>query len=174
MCKGTSSKSTSSQRMNTRTPGERPGPPWPAEPGPLKSPSRPSSACWLAPCYPAQVRLLTTQKPTKSQVGGRKACFILDSGLDGEGGRLSKELLPTIDNQGARAFIGWGRGLHAETAQSALTVILKLVIGGWTSIILVLRTVRLRFPGWFVPGSLRPVRGIVAAHVLATVCSSCS
>ena len=41
------------------------------------------------------------------------------------------------DNQWARAFIGWGKGLHAETAQSALTVILKLVISGLTSIILI-------------------------------------
>ena len=37
------------------------------------------------------------------------------------------------DNQ-AYAFTGRGRGLHAETAQSALRVILKLVIGGLTSI----------------------------------------
>ena len=28
-------------------------------------------------------------------------------------------------------------GLHAETAESALTVILKLVIGGWTSVVLI-------------------------------------
>ena len=44
--------------------------------------------------------------------------------------------IPTTDIRGVRAFIdtGWvgvgngGDGLHAETAQSALTVILKLVI----------------------------------------------
>ena len=34
------------------------------------------------------------------------------------------------DNQGARAFIGGGRELRAETAQAALTGILNLVIGG--------------------------------------------
>ena len=34
-------------------------------------------------------------------------------------------------NQWARAFIGWGRGLHAGTAQSALTVILKLSSVVW-------------------------------------------
>ena len=39
-------------------------------------------------------------------------------------------------NQGARAVIDGGRGLQAETAQSALTVILKLVTGGLTSVIL--------------------------------------
>ena len=71
--------------------------------------------------------------------------------------------------------IGGGRGLHAETAQSALTVILKLVIGSLASVILiVLGTVNLQFQGRFVPISLRPVLRIVAAYVLAKVWSSCS
>ena len=46
---------------------------------------------------------------------------------------MSKGQLP-MDSQGARTFkgefqgcIGGGRGLHTETAQSALTVILTLV-----------------------------------------------
>ena len=53
---------------------------------------------------------------------------------------------------------------------SVLTVILKLVIGGLTSIILiVLGTVNLQSQGPFVPISLRPVLGIVVAHVLGTV-----
>ena len=43
---------------------------------------------------------------------------------------------PATDNQWARALIGGGRGLHVETAQSALTVILKLGLGGLTSLIL--------------------------------------
>ena len=48
------------------------------------------------------------------------------------------------DSQGARNFIDGGRGLHAETAQLALTFTLKLVIGGLTSVILfVLGTVNL-------------------------------
>ena len=38
--------------------------------------------------------------------------------------------------------------LHAQTVQSALTVILKLVIGELTSIIL--SRVSLQFQGWFV------------------------
>jgi len=63
-----------------------------------------------------------------------------------------------------------GRGLHAVTAQSALTVIFKLVIGGLTGIILVvLGTFYLHFQGPFVPISLRPVLGIVTAHVLGAV-----
>ena len=63
-----------------------------------------------------------------------------------------------------------GGGLHAETAQSSLTVIFKLVISGLTSIILVvLGTVNHRFQGPFVPISLWPFLGIVAAHVLGIV-----
>ena len=41
------------------------------------------------------------------------------------------------DNQGKSAFTDRGRGLHAETAQSALTVILKLIVSGLTSVILI-------------------------------------
>ena len=66
-------------------------------------------------------------------------------------------------------------GLHAEIAQSSLTVILKLVISGLTSIILVvLGTVTLQFQGALVPISLRSALRIVAAHILGTVWSSCS
>ena len=69
-----------------------------------------------------------------------------------EGGLLSKGQLPPADNQGARTFTDRGRGLHVETAQSALTIILKLVIGGVISIILiVLSIVSLQFQGRFVP-----------------------
>ena len=81
----------------------------------------------------------------------------------------------THSNRGARAFIDRRRGLHAETAQSALTVIFRLVIGGLTSVILiVLGTVNLQFQGPFVPISLWPVLRIVTTHVLGTVWSSCS
>ena len=82
---------------------------------------------------------------------------------------------PPTDNQWARAFIDAGRGLHAETAQSALTVILTLVIGGLIgNILIVLSTVNLQFQGQFVPISLRPALRIVAAYVMVTVWSSCS
>ena len=64
--------------------------------------------------------------------------------------------------------------LYAETVQSALTGILKLVMGGLTSIILiVLGTVDLQLQGWFVSISLSSILRIVAAHVLGTVWSSC-
>ena len=65
------------------------------------------------------------------------------------------------------------RGLHTGTGQPALTVILKSVISGLTSIaVIVLGTVNLPFQGWFVPISLRPVLRIVAAYVMARVWSS--
>ena len=66
-------------------------------------------------------------------------------------------------------------GLHAEMAQSTLTVIFKLLISGLANIILiVLGTVNLQFQGPFVPISLWSGLRIVAAHVLDTVWSSCS
>ena len=71
--------------------------------------------------------------------------------------KTSSSLLAT---SGARAFID-RRGLHAETAQPALTVIFKLVMGGLTRVILVvLGAVNLQFQGQFVSISLRPVLGI--------------
>ena len=110
----------------------------------------------------------------------RKVCFTLDvsnwgGGGGGAGQTPVQRLTPLTDNQWARASIGRERGLHTETAQAALTITLKLIIGGLTSVILiVLSTVNLQFQGRFVPLSLRPVLGIVAACVMATVWSSCS
>ena len=109
----------------------------------------------------------------------RKICFILDaSNQGGKEGRVDS--CPKADSTpppetGHKSFYRQREGLHVETAQSALTVILKLVIGGLTSVILIaLRTVNLQFQGWFVSISLRPVLGIVAACAMATVWSSCS
>ena len=46
--------------------------------------------------------------------------------MGGEGGPLSKgQLSSRTDKKGTRAFTGGGRGLQAETAQSALTVIVN-------------------------------------------------
>ena len=84
------------------------------------------------------------------------------------------DVCPKIDylhihthNQWARAFIVGGRALHAETAQSALTVTLKLVISHTNVIWIVLSTVNLELQGWFVPISLRLILGIVAVYVMA-------
>ena len=57
-----------------------------------------------------------------------------------------------------------------QKQQSALIVIFKLI----SIILIVLDTVNLQFQWPFVPISLRPLLGIVAAHVLVTVRSSCS
>ena len=56
----------------------------------------------------------------------------------GEGTASCPKAASPTDNQGTRAFTNKGRGLHAETAQSALTVILNLVIRGLTSVILII------------------------------------
>ena len=59
--------------------------------------------------------------------------------------------------------------------QSALTVILNWSCSGLISVtLIVLSTVNLQFQGQFVPISLRPALGILAACVMATVWSSCS
>ena len=83
--------------------------------------------------------------------------------------------LPSLATSEVRAFIDRRRELHEETAQSALIVIFRLVVGGLTSIILiVLGTVNLQFWDQFVSISLKPVLGILAAHDMGTVWSSCS
>ena len=70
---------------------------------------------------------------------------------------LSKGWLPRTDNQWQQ-LLKTERGLHAEIALSALIVILKLVISGLTSVILVvLDAVNLQFQGQFVSTSLRPI-----------------
>ena len=90
------------------------------------------------------------------------------------GGRVQRADTCPADNQ-VYAFTERGRGLHAETAPSALRVILKLVIGGQSSAILIdLGAINLQFHGWFVPISLRPVLGIVAVYITNAVWSSCS
>ena len=111
----------------------------------------------------------------------RKVCFISDaSNWAGEGGRPSRGRHPSTPNHHHRQSLGksfcrWREGLHAETAQSALTVILKLVIGGLTSIILVvLGVVNLQSQGRSVSIFLRHILRIGAACVMATVWSSCT
>ena len=81
----------------------------------------------LKPKVGSGCSLLKNQK--EARLVERKVCFILDAGSWGwgKGGRLSKGRLPPSYNQPARAFIDGGRGLHAGTAQSALTGVLKLV-----------------------------------------------
>ena len=84
----------------------------------------------------------------------------------------SKVRLPPADSQWARAFIDRGRGPRAETARSALTVVLKLVMR-WSDQHH-LDCFNLHFQDQFVPISLRPVLRIVAAYAMATVWSPSS
>ena len=108
----------------------------------------------------------------------RKVCFISDSGNCW--GRVA-DICPKANSpdplheNGVRAFIDkGGRWLYAETAQSSLTVIFRLVISGLTSIILIVfSTINLQVQGPFVFISLWPILGIVATHVLGTVWSLC-
>ena len=66
-----------------------------------------------------------------------------------------------LHNQWARVFIAGGKGLHAGIAQSALTVILKWVISGLTSIILILL------------GTIPSVPGLVCFHVPVASSQNC-
>ena len=122
------------------------------------------------------IQLLTTQKPL-NRPGWWKGKFALFQmpATAGECRHLSRGWLSpppphTLASSGARAFTDRRRGLNAKTAQSALTVIFKLVIGGLTNIVLaVLGTVNLQFQGPFAPIPLRPVLRNVVAHVMGTV-----
>ena len=118
----------------------------------------------VAPCSRAskQVRLVE-----------RKVCFISDAGNWGGGLWTSVQgqfpPTPTPWQAGSESIYrqSQGRGQHAETAQSSLTVIFKLVTGGLPSSVLVaLGTVDLQFRGALVPISLQSVLRTVAAHVL--------
>ena len=126
------------------------------------------------------VWLLAAQKPI-NRLDWWKGKFDLFQmpATGGEGWTSVQRSTPCADNQWGRSFfrqtVGGGGWLHAETAQTALKVIFKLVIGGLTSVILiVLGTVNLWFQGRFVSTSLRPVLRTVAVHVVGTVRSSCS
>ena len=77
---------------------------------------------------------------------GRKLCFILHAGHLGEKADSSPKVIFPSAQQWTRTFegefrgggaTGGGRGLLAETAQSAPTVILKSVISGQTSVVLI-------------------------------------
>ena len=140
----------------------------------------------LPKATPKWVRLLAAQKPINSQVGGKERLIYFRCWqLVGGGWQTSVQRLtpltlpphqpPALASSEVRAFTDRRRGLYAETAQSALTVIFRLVVSGLTGIILVvLGTVNLQFEGRFVSITLRRILRIVAAQVLGTVWSSCS
>lgn len=123
----------------------------------------------------SEVRLLASLKPIKRQAWW-KVCFILEAGkwwLEVGGRTPVQRSAPLPGQPVGKSFYRHREGLQAETAQSARTVILKLVTGGLTSVIsIVLGTVSLQFQ--FVPSFLRLVLRIAAAYVVATFWSPCS
>ena len=122
------------------------------------------------PVSKSGVQLLPVLKPIKRPGWWKERLALFQRPAVRWGRLLSKGWLAPADNQWARTFIDGGSGLRAETAQSDLTVILKLVIGSLISIILiVLSTVSLQFQGRFVSISLRPVFGFVTADIMASL-----
>ena len=106
----------------------------------------------------------------KARLVERKVCFISDASNCGRGGGGNQRPTPSVPpptSKGVRAFIDrvGGTGLLAETAQSSLTVIFKLVIRGLIScfiltkmiILAVSGAVNLQFQGPFAPIYLQPV-----------------
>ena len=94
----------------------------------------------------------------------------------GEDEHLSKSWPLPPESQGARLFIHRERGLHAETDQSALTVVLKFVISLTSITLTVWGMIHLQFQlqSQFVTISLSPLLEIVAAYVMTTVWPSYS
>ena len=92
-----------------------------------------------------------------------------------EGGHLSKGLTPLpTDNQWAKSFYGQREGAPCRNSTVSSDSHFEIVFGRLASVtVIVLSTVNLQFHGQFVPVSLRPILRIVAAHVTATVWSSC-
>ena len=106
----------------------------------------------------SEVRLLASLKPIKRQAWW-KVYFILEAGkwwLEVGGRTPVQRSAPLPGHPVGKSFYRHREGLQAETAQSALTVILKLVTGSLTSINL-FKVVTLQFQGPFVPISLWPV-----------------
>lgn len=107
----------------------------------------------------------------------RKACFILDAnnGVGGAGHSVQRADFSPLTISGQELLLAEGGG-HTQKQHSLIRgSSWNGSCGGLTSVILiVLSAVHLQFQGRFVPISLRPVLGTVAAYVTATVWSSCS
>ena len=69
----------------------------------------------------------------------RKACFILDAGnLVRQGNVGPKADSPNLTTSGQELFGSGRRGLHVETTQSMVMIILESVISGLTSFFLII------------------------------------
>ena len=105
----------------------------------------------------------------------RKISFSLDAGNQREKQMLvQRPTLPSSNNQWARAFIERGRGLHAEIAQSAQTVSLKLVIGNLTSVFLIVLIDLIFSARVNLFQFLEASSAVVASYVMTAVWFSCS
>ena len=125
---------------------------------------------------------LLLESQSRSKIDGKEVCFISDASNWGKGKLMSKGKFMSKDelmsnNQWARAFKasavgGWEATCRNSTVSSWHLEISHAVV--WSVILIVLSSNWFSvFQGWFVPISLRPVLGTVAAYVRATVSSSC-
>ena len=125
-------------------------------------------------------RLLATQKPIKKPGWWKGKFALFQMPATGGGDQRPTPSVPPPTSKGVRAFIdrAGGTGLLAETAQSSLTVIFKLVIRGLTScfiltkmiILAVSGAVNLQFQGPFAPIYLQPV---LRMQLISRVQSGC-
>ena len=133
-------------------------------------------ATWAPkPATGSGVRLLPALKSVKRQ-GWWKWMFALSQRLAVRGREADScqkaDSFPLTFGEQELFFIDRGRGLRAETAQSALTVILKLAtIVVWPASFW-LSTLNLQSQDQFFPISLKSAFRIVAACVVKTVWSS--
>ena len=151
-----------------------------------------ASGCLLPPASPAQdtweatCRISGYQKwgpaacglkaKKRGKVGGKKSLLYFGYWQPGEDGLLSAGCLPPhplITYQWARALYRQRERAMCRNSNQLCQSSWNWSCGGLISVILiVLSTVNLQFQSQFVSISLRPVLGIVAAYVMATVCSS--
>ena len=114
-------------------------------------------------CYrKVGVWLLTNQKSINRPINRKRKFALFQMPATGGRGRSVQRPTPPLIISRQEVFIDRRRGLHAETVQSALTVIFKLVMGGLTRVILVvLGAVNLQF------------RGSVCFHFFEANCWNC-
>ena len=111
----------------------------------------------------------------RGKVGEKKACFILEAGVAMEVERqqihVQRPTHPAPTNQWIRSFIG-GVMYRNCTVSSDSCLQFGHGLGLISIILIVLRTVSLRFQDQFVPISLRSCLGNAAVCVMATIWSS--
>ena len=126
---------------------------------------------------PRSSRLLL-KSHQRGQDGGKRKfalCWMLAAAKEGQGEQTPvHRTAPPTDCEWARAFIERGRGLHAEIAQSAQTVSLKLVIGNLTSVFLIVLIDLIFSARVNLFQFLEASSAVVASYVMTAVWFSCS